>query len=136
MTNDQIVLIQISFEKVSPRAEAVAALFYERLFEIAPEIKKLFKTDMTAQGHKLMQMLDVVVANLSDLETVIPAIRELAIRHTGYGVTSEYYPFVGEALIWSLKKALDQDFTLAMEDAWAEAYLLLASTMISAAEAA
>ena len=43
MTPDQIDLVQSSFAKVVPIADAAAELFYGRLFEIAPEVKPLFR---------------------------------------------------------------------------------------------
>jgi hypothetical protein len=54
-------LIQQSGAKVVPIAETAAELFYGRLFEIAPEVKPLFKTDLKLQGVKLMKMLGTVV---------------------------------------------------------------------------
>lgn len=136
MTEDQIVLIQASFANCAPQSEVFTRLFYRRLFEVAPEVRSLFSGDMDTQGQKLMHMLSVVVDNLNDLERVIPATRDLAVRHAGYGVLPEHYPLVGEALIMALKTTLGEAFTPQAEEAWAEAYLLLASTMISAAKAA
>ena len=52
MTPTQVKLIQDSFAKVAPISEQAAALFYGRLFEIAPEVKPLFKGDMTEQGER------------------------------------------------------------------------------------
>jgi hypothetical protein len=57
----QIKLIQESFAKVAPISEDAAALFHGRLFEIAPEVKPLFRSEMTEQGRKLMATLAVVV---------------------------------------------------------------------------
>lgn len=46
MTPSQIALVQSSFAKVVPIADTAAKLFYDRLFEIAPEVRPLFKRDM------------------------------------------------------------------------------------------
>jgi Globin len=46
----QIKAIQDSFAKVAPVAPQAAALFYERLFEIAPSVKPLFRGDMEEQS--------------------------------------------------------------------------------------
>jgi len=54
MTPEQIKAIQDSFAKVEPVAPQAAALFYERLFELAPSVKPLFHGDMEEQGRKLM----------------------------------------------------------------------------------
>ena len=64
MTPDQVKAIQDSFKLVAPISEQAAALFYGRLFEIAPSVKPLFRGDMTEQGRKLMATLGVVVNSL------------------------------------------------------------------------
>ena len=83
MTPDQIKAIQESFAKVAPISEQAAALFYGRLFEIAPAVKPLFRGDMKEQGRKLMATLAVVVNGLGKLEAVLPAASALAKRHVG-----------------------------------------------------
>lgn len=133
MTPKQVELVQASFSKVVPIADAAAGLFYGRLFEIAPEVKPMFKSDLGEQGRKLMTTLGVVVNGLRDLESILPAAASLAERHVEYGVQPEHYPPVGEALIWTLRKGLGDDFDEATETAWAEAYGTLSGAMIAAA---
>jgi hypothetical protein len=43
MTPEQVHLVQSSFEKVVPIADDPAALFYGRLFEIAPRFARCSK---------------------------------------------------------------------------------------------
>ena len=86
MTPEQIKAIQESFAKVAPISEQAAALFYGRLFEIAPAVKPLFRGDMEEQGRKLMATLAVVVNGLGNLEAILPAASALAKRHVDYGV--------------------------------------------------
>src|SRR5580698_9324343 len=91
MTPDQINLVQSSFTKVVPIADVAAELFYARLFEIAPEVKRLFHGDMREQGRKLMTTLGVVVSGLKNLEAILPAAKALAVKHVGYGVAAADY---------------------------------------------
>jgi hemoglobin-like flavoprotein len=133
MTPEQIDDIQTSFAKVAPIAPAAAALFYDRLFTIAPEVKPLFKTDITEQGRKLMGTLAVVVNGLRNLEAVVPVAQALAVRHVSYGVKPEYYAPVGAALIWTLEQGLKDDFTPPVREAWIAAYDTLSGAMIAAA---
>ncbi|WP_417669513.1 globin family protein [Roseibium sp.] len=133
MTPDQIQLVQTSFAKVAPIAEDAAALFYGQLFEIAPEVKPLFKSDLSEQGRKLMTTLGVVVNGLTNLEAVLPAARALAVKHVDYGVKAEHYTPVGEALIWTLEKGLGEAFTEETKTAWIAAYTALSGVMIDAA---
>ena len=91
MTPDQVKAIQDSFKLVAPISEQAAALFYGRLFEIAPDVKPLFRGDMTEQGRKLMATLGVVVNGLGNLEAILPAASALAKRHVDYGVKAQDY---------------------------------------------
>ena len=54
MTPQQIALVQTSFARVAPIADTAADLFYGRLFEIAPEVRRMFPDDMARQKKKLM----------------------------------------------------------------------------------
>lgn len=131
MTPDQISLVKTSFDSVKPISDDVAALFYGHLFEIAPEVRPLFSTDPKEQGRKLMAALNMVVSGLEKLEAILPAVQAMALRHVDYGVTSDQYAIVGEALIWALSRALGPDFTAEVETAWLEAYTILANAMVA-----
>lgn len=133
MTPRDIDLVQSSFAKVVPIADTAAKLFYGRLFEIAPEVKPLFKGDMAEQGRKLMTTLAVVVNGLRNLEAVLPAAKALAVKHVAYGVKPEHYQPVGEALIWTLEQGLGEAFTPETKNAWLAAYGALSGVMIAEA---
>jgi nitric oxide dioxygenase len=133
MTPDQVKAIQDSFGKVKPIADQAAALFYGRLFEIAPEAKPLFRGDMTEQGRKLMATLAAVVHGLDNLEAVLPAASALAKGHVGYGVKAADYAPVGAALLWTLEKGLGDQWTPELAAAWGEAYTVLSEFMIAEA---
>ncbi len=133
MTPIQIDLVQSSFAKVAPIPDTAAALFYGRLFEIAPELKPLLRGDMAEQGRKPMMTLGVVVNGLKNLDAVLPAAKALAVKHVGWGVKAADYAPVGEALIWTLDKGLGPDFTAEVKNAWLAAYGALSGVMIAEA---
>jgi len=136
MTQDQIVIVQDSFKKVVPIATTAADLFYDRLFEIAPDVRQLFPDDLKEQKKKLIAMLATAVTNLHQVDTIAPAVAGLGKRHVSYGVKPEHYQPVGAALLWTLEQGLGPDFTPAVKDAWTSAYLLLAGVMQDATAAA
>ena len=133
MTPQQVTLIQQSFAKVAPISEQAAALFYGRLFEIAPQVKPLFRGDMKGQGLKLMATLAVVVNGLTNLETILPAASALAKKHVTYGVEAEHYAPVGAALLWTLERGLGADWTPDLAAAWTAAYTTLSGYMVGEA---
>jgi nitric oxide dioxygenase len=134
MTPVQVHLVRSSFAQVQAVKDQAAALFYERLFELDPNLRPLFKGDRAAQGAKLMAALGVVVGALDRLENILPLVRQLGRRHAAYGVRADHYATVGEALVWTLAQALGRDFTRETRRAWTEAYGRLAWAMIAAAE--
>lgn len=136
MTPASIALVQTSFRQVAPIADQAAALFYARLFDLDPSLRRMFHGDMPAQGRKLMQMIGTAVAALDRLEVLVPVVRQLGARHVGYGVRDEHYATVGAALLWTLEKGLGADFTPEVKAAWTETYTLLSRTMIAGAESA
>jgi len=133
MTPEQIALVRSSFDKVVPISEQAAAIFYARLFELAPQVRALFKGDMTEQGRKLMAMLRTVVTVLDKPDVLVPAAERLAERHVGYGAQPAHYSVVGQALIDTLQAGLGDAFTAETKAAWLAAYGTLSSVMIAAA---
>ena len=133
MTPDQIQLVQQSFAKVAPISDQAATIFYNRLFEVAPQVKAMFPENMTEQRKKLMATLAAVVNGLSDLPSILPAASALAIRHVSYGARREHYPVVGAALLYTLEKGLGSAWTPELAAAWTAAYDTLSSTMMAEA---
>jgi hemoglobin-like flavoprotein len=127
-------LVRMSFARLAVMPEVAGALFYERLFAANPRFRPLFKSDMRIQGVKLMAMLAMVVYNLPEPNLVSPAIRDLAIRHVRYGVSSADYDSLWEALLWTLDQALGEDLTPAVRKAWMVCYDELADEMKAAAD--
>ena len=78
-------------------------------------------------------MLSTVIGRLDRIDEVTEDIRQLALRHVGYGVKAEDYKAVGKALIWTLQQGLGNDWTPEVEEAWVSCYKILSDTMINAA---
>lgn len=69
--------------------------FYERLFQLHPEYKKLFKENNKDQHKKLAFAITLVVTKLNKLDQIGEEVRSLAARHVKYGVKPEYFaPFI------------------------------------------
>ena len=136
MTPQQQALIRETWAQVAPIADDAARLFYDRLFQLDPALRRLFaRTDMDAQRKNLMQTLAVVVKGIDNLEPLIPAVEALGRRHAGYGVKPTHYATVGTALLDTLQTGLGDAFTSDAREAWGDAYEMLAGVMLSAGEA-
>lgn len=136
MEPNTITLVQESFEKVKPIAPTAAEIFYTKLFELDPQLKPLFPNSgeaMKTQGNKLMSMLAAAVAGLSNLEALIPILKDLGKRHVAYRVEASHYDTVGAALLGTLAAGLGDDFTPEVKEAWTSVYGTMSSVMIEAA---
>jgi hemoglobin-like flavoprotein len=134
MNSNQKMLVQFTFEQLRPRADEAAAMFYERLFEIDPTLRPMFKGNLREQGRKLMSALQMVVGSLYRLDKIVPAIQNLGRRHAAYGVRPEHYQTVAVAVLGMLEKQLGEEFTPEVKAAWVAAYTLVAETMIASAD--
>ena len=132
LTATQIELIRDSFYRLEPNVE-VAEMFYDRLFEIAPELRALFRSDMTGQGMRFMRTLRVVVQNLDEPEALRPDLMKLAQGHAAYGIKTEHFRPMGQALIWTMRKSMGEEFPEGADIAWEIAYDQLAHEMTTLA---
>jgi len=126
-------LVQTSFELVAARKEEAAAIFYSKLFEIAPQVRPLFaSTDIRVQGQMLMNMIAAAVRGLDRIEDLKPALVELGKRHAGYGVEIPHYAVVEACLLYTVETLAGPAFNLDVKLAWTEIYNFIAATMIEA----
>jgi hemoglobin-like flavoprotein len=130
MTIEQIGLIQQSFKKVLTVKKAAAKIFYDRLFELDPSLRPLFKGNMEKQGQAFMSMLEMVVGGLDKFDDAVPALRALGERHISYRVQPEHYIAFEAALLWTLEQVQGSDFTSETKAAWQEVYALLSNALI------
>src|SRR5262249_27753509 len=117
------------------RQDEVAQRFFARLFEMDTALRPMFQISIKHQGRKFMDMLGIAVANLDQLDRMVPMIWQLGKRHGGYGVEDGHYRTVRCGLSETLSVELGEAFTPEAERAWNEVYDLLATTMkLAAAE--
>jgi hemoglobin-like flavoprotein len=132
MTPKQIELVENSWDYVLLNVEEAGDIFYQKLFEMRPDVKPLFKGDIKAQSRKLTAMITFLVHKLSNLEEVKSDVIALGKRHNNYEVKPHDYSAVGASLLWTLEKGLGKDWNDELKTAWAELYSILSSLMINA----
>jgi hemoglobin-like flavoprotein len=122
-----------TFAIVERQSHVAALVFYQRLFELNPMLRPLFKTDIELQAAKLMDMLSTALSLLEKPEELTETLEELGVRHVTYGVRTEHYDTVGAALLAMLSTVLGKDFTPDTRKAWTELYQFIAATMLRGA---
>jgi hemoglobin-like flavoprotein len=134
LTPQQIKLVQNSWKFVTVNISEAGMIFYERLFIIDPSLRVLFKGDIEQQSRSLVTMISYAVNKLDAIGDIVPEIEALGQRHVKYNVTPEHYTTVANALLWTLEKALSDQWTEEMKNAWIAVYTLLSETMRKAAK--
>lgn len=134
MTPSDISTVQRSFAEVARAKGSAGKLMYDRLFQIAPELRPMFKTGQDQQAAKLVDTLGLCVSQLRYPEMVAMTLAGLGQRHAGYGARPEHYALVGEALLWTLERQLGPAFTPEVKAAWTKLYAMAAEAMIQATQ--
>ncbi len=136
LTANQIKLVEDSWDFVILNTEQAGVIFYDRLFQLAPEFRAYFKEDIKSQSRKLIALISFAVHKLNSLEEIVSDVQALGVRHNAYRVKDTDYAIVGEALLWTLEKALGNKWDAATQEAWIKVYTVLSKTMIEAAKKA
>lgn len=125
-----VALIRQSWRALEPAGPALVAAIHARLFRLEPSLREQFGTaDLAAESRRLAEALGLVVASLDDPEAMVTLAASLGRSQAHAGLTSRHYDLFGEALLGTLRDALDPAWNLELHDAWAEAYILFASIM-------
>ena len=110
-------------------SQLIGEIFYGKLFSDHPSLRRLFPKDMQAQHQKLIDMLSWIITRLKTPEYLAEELAALGKRHVNYGVAKSYYPYVGEALLWTIKQGLGSDWDEEVEEAWASCFKMIAEGM-------
>ncbi len=134
MTPEDIEKLQYSFGTMVPQKDKIAETFYNRLFEVAPGVRPLFKGPIDVQGHKLVMALKQIIMSLKSPKELTDFLTNLSERHVGYGAVAAHYPVVGEVLLWTFGEVLGDEFTPELQELWGGAYGVVSDAMIAAAD--
>lgn len=127
--------IRASFALVEPRIEDVGRHFYGTLFSRAPETRDLFPVNMEVQRSRLLRALVHVVQMVDEPGELVPFLQQLGRDHRKFGVLSEHYDAVGNALLSAVAHHAGTAWTPDVQAAWHDAYAMVASAMRDAAAA-
>ena len=133
MTPEQVDLIRKSFDEMWSMSGDIADLCYSRFFELAPDARNLFPSDMERQRVALTNMIAALVGSLDDR----PLFQSLATysgrKHARFGVQPSQYVAMGEALMWSFECKFGASFTPELRAAWIALYATVQVEMLRAA---
>ncbi|MGL5862794.1 MAG: globin domain-containing protein [Phycicoccus sp.] len=126
--------LKATWHAVTQHGDDVASFFYAHLFVSHPELRDLFPLTMDVQRDRLVGALGRVVSSVDDLGEVVPFVQQLGRDHRRFSVVAEHYDAVGASLLWTLQHFLGPAWTEDVARDWADAYGVVSSTMVAAAE--
>ena len=141
MTPEQTRLLAQSYAKLENRLYELGSAIFERLFEIDPSSRRLFKGDMDEQKLKMARLFGEAVRLRTRSQhflpvtgkggqVVIPGIGSLGARHEmTYGVRPEQYAHMRDAVLYAIWRLLGDDYNDEIGRAWSEIFDMLARAM-------
>ncbi|HCU48679.1 MAG TPA: flavohemoprotein [Micromonosporaceae bacterium] len=128
-------LLKESWTLVEEQQEKVAGYFYARIFLKHPGIRDMFPMTMDVQRARLLGALVTAVQTVDDPERFDEYLRALGRDHRKFQVVPEHYEVVGQALIETLRAFAREYWTHEFDQAWRDAYDVIARKMLAGAEA-
>jgi NAD(P)H-flavin reductase len=122
-----------NFAKAVATGDEAPLYFYSHLFLSHPETRELFPVSMAHQRDRLFAALGDVMARVDDLDSLVPILQQLGRDHRKFGTVAAHYPAVGASLLATLEH-FDDQWTPELAKSWSEAYDVVATVMIQAAE--
>jgi hemoglobin-like flavoprotein len=108
-------------------------MFYEKLFQLRPALRTMFKTSITEQAKKLTYTLGVLMGSLDRFDTLRPTLQLMGKAHVRYGVQPEDYSTVGQALLATMEAMLGAKFDAPSRAAWTKLLSLVSAEMLEGA---
>ncbi|MDX2090304.1 MAG: globin domain-containing protein [Kofleriaceae bacterium] len=126
-------VLRETLEIVLAQDDTFPRRFYEILFQRHPQTKALFhRSSEGAQNKMFAKKLTSLVDHIDDPTWLDRELATLAANHVSYGVTPEMYPWVGEALLATLREACGDAWTPEAERAWGEAWAAMTRALLAA----
>ena len=132
MTPVQVTLVRDTSDILLSVEPRVATRFYEDLFDLAPETRRLFPEDLSSQKVKLTNMLASLIGVLGRPDIFSSIIVRVGEDHARLGILPSDYERAGLALMGALQTTLGPRFTPEVRDAWAALYLTIQNKMLEA----
>lgn len=124
---------------VSGNSDRFASNVFARLFALKPALRELFPAEMRGVRESFVDVLDHVLEVISSPDghgELIEFLAQLGRDHRKYGVVSEHYWLIYDALMSEFEYAFGARWTPETEEAVGQAMLLTTGVMRGAAESA
>src|SRR4029453_7175072 len=126
-------LLKESWTLVEEQQDKVAGYFYARIFLSNPGVRQLFPVTMDVQRARLLGAIVTAVQTLDDPDRFDEYLRALGRDPPKFHVEPEHYDLVGNALLEALRTFAGEQWSIEYDQAWADAYAVIAKKMLAGA---
>jgi hemoglobin-like flavoprotein len=122
-------------------------LLFKHIFEAAPQAAALFSFGKVPGFNPLadhssnpavikhatgvVKTVGVAIGMLTQLDSLVPVLKDLGKRHTKYGVVAAHYPIVGGAFLKTLEVGLGAAYTPEVAACFTAMWGVVESVMLS-----
>ena len=103
---------------LAARMPQLTRSFYAHLFELAPQVRPLFRIDIDIQSQHLAASLALIVRNLRLMDVLEEPLMELGAGHAKVGVRPEHYPIVSRTMVQTLREGSGDAWSAELEADW------------------
>jgi hemoglobin-like flavoprotein len=119
LTARQKWLLRETLARLAPASALVATLFYRRLVELDPSLRRQLKGPLKRQGRQFMGVLKLAILSLDDPEGLQPTLNRLSKRRRRSAMGAGQCLTFSRALSWTFEQSLEAWFTREARQAWA-----------------
>ena len=138
LTTQDIKIVKSTIPLLAEGGTAVTQHFYQRMFAHNPELNDTFNLSNQHTGRQIEALFQAILAyasNIDNLSVLASMVERIAQKHTSFHIKPDDYNIVGHHLIETLRELLPEQFTAEVEQAWGNAYQVLANIFIDREEA-
>lgn len=129
MEQQHISTVQDTYTSINKHADTFAECFYDNLEMIDPDLHSRFTSNLKVSGKQLIDALGVVVDGLSDIDSILPAVKAVTQKHAQITFTNNDFITIGDALMETIEDGFGDDCTDDIRDAWEAAVLVVVKGM-------
>ena len=110
-------------------------IFYNRLFDIHPMCRPMFKSGLKTQGKFLVKMISMALSLINDPIKFNQTMIKLTETHNDRGVKAIEYGIVVEVLFYSLRRCLGEIYDRMIHNIWVRVVSRMLRVMVPCAVA-
>lgn len=133
MTNHHIQSVVKSWQDLQSKPEIMES-FYEKLFAIAPHLRLLFPGNLNNQSRKISKVMDLTIVHLESPKKIELMIERLGRYHKDILILPDYYDYMSQAMIETIKERMPEQFSKELEESWRAVLHYISKIMIEAPE--